>query len=190
MARYHGVTDDTYRRLIIDAGAVYKDYGESGEVLIGATRGGNSFSVETEYREMVVDGAKGPVKGSRRITRVVAKLTANIIEFSPDVWQLMFPGSSQADYPLVSPTHTQITRALTISNDDYPVNIALVGQVSGSNDPIVCIIDNPLADSNVEVGMADNDEGVVALTFTAHFDPDDLDDEPWEIRWPDVTTED
>jgi len=190
MARYHGITDDTYRRLIIDAGAVYLNYGETDERLIGATRGGNSFAVETEYREMVVDGAKGPVKGSRRITRVVAKLTANIIEFTPEVWVLMFPGSTQEDYPEVTPTHTQIKRALAISDDDYPVNIALVGQVSGSEDAIVCIINNPLVDSNIEVGMADNDEGVVAVTFTAHFDPDTLDTEPWEIRWPEVTTED
>ena len=70
MSRKHGVTTNTYKKLVIDSGAVYKNYGESGEALLGATRGGNTFTIEQEIRNMEVDGAKGSVKGFRRITAV------------------------------------------------------------------------------------------------------------------------
>jgi len=186
MSRQHGVTVESYRRMVIDAGAVYKNYGETGELLLGATRGGNTFTIETEYREMPVDGAKGPVKGSRRITRVNAKIVANFVEFTETILGLALPGSASA----VDGDYTVITRALTLALSDYNTNIAIVGEVAGSNDPVVCIIENVIADGNLEIALADNEEAVAAVTFTAHFDPDALDAEPWEIRWPDVTTED
>lgn len=187
MARQHGVVDDTYRRLVIDSGAVYKNYGLGTQLLLGATRGGNVFSIETEYRDMAVDGAKGPVKGSRRITRVMAKLTANFIEFSSSILNLSLPGSSTSALA----NHTSVTRSLQIALTDYSTNIALVGEVSGAPSyPIICILSNPIVDSNIEINMTDNEEAVYTVTFTAHFDPDTLDTEPWEIRWPDVTTVD
>jgi hypothetical protein len=48
---------------------------------IGLTRGGGSFDVEREYREIMADGDFGPVKGRQTIDREVAKLTVNSLEF-------------------------------------------------------------------------------------------------------------
>jgi hypothetical protein len=187
MARYHGITADTYKRFVVDAGAVYLDYGEVAEALLGATRDGSTFTIETEYKDMAVDGAKGPVKGSRRITAVTARLTANFIEFSSDLIQRALPGSSVADYPDVTPTHDEITRALQIVLTDYATNITLVGEVSGSSEPIVCGVLNALADGNFEIGVTDNEEAGLSIQFTAHFDPEDLDTEPWFIRFPKIS---
>ena len=189
MARQHGVTTDTYKNLVIDSGAVYKNYGEAGEALLGATRGGNTFTVEQEVRNMEVDGAKGPVKGFRRITNVTASITANFVEFSKEVLNLAMVGSDIADYPdTPSKTHDQITRALEIAIGDYLTNIAIVGEVTGNSTyPCVAIIKNVIADGNLEISHAPNDESVVAVTFKAHFDSGDLDDEPWEVRYPTIS---
>lgn len=183
MARRHGIVSDTYDRIVIDSGAVYKNYGETGEMLLGATRGGNTFTIETEYRIMEVDGAHGPVKGGRRITNVVAKITANIIEMSEDIFRLALPGSSAM---ATTPDAGQdgVTRSLQIADADFCTNIAIVGEVSGSDAAIVCMIKNGLGDGNLEISFADKDESVVAVSFTGHFTPDDLDTEPWEIRYP------
>ena len=134
MARKHGITEATYDRLVIDSGQVrlnYTDESDNG-TLLGATRGGNTFTLETEYKDMAVDGAKGPVKGGRRITKVTAKLVCNFVEIKTDILQLTLPGSSEADHPTETPTHDQITRALQIALTDYNDSIALIGQVSGS----------------------------------------------------------
>jgi hypothetical protein len=193
MSRYHGITDGTYERFVIDSGAVYKNYvdGSNPGVLLGATRGGNTFTVEQEIKDMAVDGARGPVKGGRRITNVVPRIVANFIEFSREIIIRALPGSDYADYPEGSATHDQITRALQISTGDHCTNIAIVGEVSGSSQPIVCIVNNPICDGNFGISETDKEEAALQVQFTGHFDPSDLDTEPWEIRWPqgiDLTT--
>ena len=190
MARQHGITTNTYKKFAIDQGAVYVDYGETGESLLGATRGGNTFTIEQDIREMEVDGAKGPVKGSKRITAVRAILVANFIEISPTILQLALPGSAVADYPdTPSKTHDAVTRALAIALTDYKDNVAIVGEVTGAaaTSYIECIAKNPLANDNFEISFAPNDEGVITVRWVAHFTPDDLDTEPWEIRFPEIT---
>ena len=68
--RTTGITATSLNNFIIDAGAVYVNYGEVDERLLGATRGGNSFKVEVEMREMEIDGVRQAIKGSKRITNV------------------------------------------------------------------------------------------------------------------------
>jgi hypothetical protein len=190
MPRYHGVNENTYRKFVIDSGEVRLGYtNESSRgTRLGATRGGSSLTIEQEIKIMEVDGAKGPVKGGRRIVKSSAKMEVNFIEFSTDLLTMALPGSTTDDFG--SPvTHTSIQRALQIAATDYHDSIALIGEVSGSGDPIVIILSNVLADGNFEIAAADNDETVLKIQFTAHFDPSDLDTEPWEIRFPqDVLT--
>jgi hypothetical protein len=191
MARLHGITENSYRRFVIDSGEVrlgYVDADNTG-VLLGATRGGSTFTIETEYRIMEVDGAKGPVKGGRRITKVVAKMEVNFIEITPALINLALPGSTTTEEPSDAPTHSEIKRALQLAAANYSDSVALLGEVSGSDRPIVCILQNVLADGNFEIAATDNEESVLKIQFTAHFTPEDLDTEPWIVRFPlDVMT--
>jgi hypothetical protein len=189
MSRRHGVTENTVKKIMIDAGALYFNYGESTEQLVGATRGGCTFAVETEYREMPMDGAKGPVKGGRRITRVVARITANVLEWNAELLAKALPGATIQDYgTTLSPEWERVTRALTLTDANYMVNVAIVGQVSGSSDPVVCGIKNAIADGNLEIATIDNDESAPTVQFTGHFTPADLNSEPWWIDYPVVST--
>lgn len=185
----NGITTETYENFLVDAGAVYA-FDDETEVsdlsdsdIIGATRDGNSFTIEQDIRTMEVDGAKGPVKGSRRIVGINAQITANIIEMGSDKFQLALPGSSSEEYPDTEATHDKITRDLQIALEDYK-NIALVGEIHGNDEPFIGVIKNGLSDDNIEISTADDDEAGLAITFTAHFDPEDLDTEPWEIYYP------
>ena len=180
MARQYGITSTTYQNIIIDSGAVYKDYGETGQTLLGATRGGNVFSVETEYKDMEVDGARGPVKGSRRITNNVAMITANFVENTLANILLNLTGSSSTDVT----THDRISRSLEIVDADFLTNIAIVGEVATKGDAIICKLDNVISDGNFEINFSDKDESVITTQFKAHFDPSDLDTEPWSIDYP------
>lgn len=186
MARKHGITANTYKKFIVDSGACYLNYGESDESLLGATRGGSTFAIETEYRDMPVDGAKGPVKGGRRPTAVNAMLTINFLELASTLIARVLPGASVADYG--SPkTHDEITRALAIALTDYATNVALVGEVTGGGvSAAEFILDNALVDGNFELGLADADEPVLSAQFKGHFDPSSMDAEPWTIRWPEI----
>ena len=86
-------------------------------------------------------------------------------------------------YAKSSPDHTIITGG-EIEDSDYIDNVAIVGNVSGKTKPVICMVKNALADAGFSLATAPRDEAVPAIVFTGHYDPDDLDSEPWEIRWP------
>jgi len=79
--------------------------------------------------------------------------------------------------------HTIITGG-EIADTDYITNVAIVGNVSGKTYPVICIVKNVLADAGFALSMAPRDEAVPSIVFTGHYTTDDLDSEPWEVRWP------
>lgn len=192
MPRRHGIVGaDTLKRIVIDSGEVRLNYVDETTrgTLIGATRGGSTFTIEQEFKDFGVDGSKGAVKGAKRITKLGAKLVANFIEVNDDLIRLALPGSTSTSHPVVTPTHYEITRSLKIATSDYNTSVAIIGEVTGSLKPIVIILKNVLVDGNFEIGFTDNDESVIPLQFTAHFDPAAMDTEPWVIRYPeDIAT--
>ena len=183
MPRHHGITADTYKRFIIDSGAVYTGFTDftTPGTLLGATRGGNQFTLEQEIKEMEVDGAHGPVIGSRRIVMVKASLTVNFIEHTLDNLKRALVGSDSA---VLDVNWDAITRSLAITDAAFLVDIVIIGEVSGTTDAMGIKIDNAIVDSNFELTFADKEEGLVAMTYTAHFDPSDVDTEPWSLMWP------
>jgi len=188
------ITKATIQNLLLDAGVVYLNYGAEGERILGATEGGNTFTVEREVREIPVDGARGKVKGLRRIVEENAHLVVNLKELSADNIRLALAGADVSDYPVdEDKTHDEIRSTGEITEGDYNGNVALVATLSGSSKPVVCVIENALSDGNFEIGGTDKEEAVVPVTFSAHFDPEDMATVPWAIRYPvmelsDVTT--
>lgn len=192
MTRRHGIQSDTFQKLILDSGAVYTGFTGFASLgtLLGATRGGSSFTVEQEIKEIEVDGARGPVKGGRRITMIKASLTCNFLDHSLDSLIRALTGSSSANF---ESNWDAVTRSLVIADAAYLDDVTLVGEVSGeASDPMAIKLSNVLADGNFELTFEDKNEGVIPVTFTAHFDPSDLesgtDTEPWTLYWPRLST--
>ena len=94
---------------------------------------------------------------------------ANFVEFTTDILKLALPGSTVTDYPETEPTHDEIKRALQIALSDYCSNIAIVGNKSGTDEPIICGIKNALADGNFEVSESDGEEATISIQFTSSF---------------------
>lgn len=192
--KVHGVTAQTVQRFLIDAGGIFKNYGTGSEVQLGATRGGNTFAIEQDIREMEIDGVPGPIKGTERITSVRARIEANIVELGVANIQTAIVG---ADAQAIDQgatgqtTHQRIYRSRQISSADYIANVAIVGRVLGLNQRGIFIVKNAIQTENFELGLTDEDEGVITLNLVGHFDPATLDptgqdEEPWEIRWPSI----
>lgn len=185
MARKTGVTSTTPVNIILDGGVVYANYGEAEERMIGATRGGNTFMVTQEFRNMDADGVPGPISAMSRIINVECTLEVNMLEYSVANLLLAFPGAAATDYPAtVGKTHDSIRRSANVSAADFLTNIALVGTVQGNTEDVIFILYNAMQQDNFSMQLQDDDEGVTKLTFHGHFDVDDLDNEPWEIRYP------
>lgn len=183
----HGITAETAKNLLLDAGAVYLNYGEVDERLLGATSGGNTFSVEREVKEIEVDGARGKVKGFRRIISENASLSVNLLEASAKNFQLAL-GAADIEDVMDEGGIEKIADAVKprgqIQDSDYFKNIALVCTVSGTTQPCVIILHNVLADDNLEISFEDKEEGKPEVILSAHYDPEQLEVVPYEIRYP------
>lgn len=179
----HGITTETMQNLLLDAGKIVLDYLEATERDLGATLGGNTFKVDTTFKDIRPDGAKGPIKGGRRITEVSVTLEVNMFEMTKENLLLALPGSaSVAD--VTAPAADVITRSRNLLDTDYLKNITYVGTISGKNNPVVIRIFNALQDGALEISSQDKDEASTKITFTGHFDPATMENEPWEIRYP------
>lgn len=185
MARKTGITSETVERYYYDEGVLYKNYNfETGiGTLIGATRGGVSFTVERDVRDSKPAGALGKTKGFRRITVENAQITANMFEWTDDQFLTALPGCvSQVDG-----SYKKITCSRDIITADYIDNIVLEVKKSDGNFARFAIY-NALADEGLEISTTDEDESVPSVTFSAHYDPDgDLDERPWRIDDPTAT---
>lgn len=179
----HGITEKTVENILIDAGAVYINFNEENERILGATREGNSFTIEQELRHLELDGARGPIRGGTRIINTTVTLTANLYELTVENIQAALAGSEASPYDNGT-THTSIKRTRQILDSDYIKNVALVGTIMNTDEPVICVVKNALATSGFELTTTDKDEAGLEVVFTGHFDPADLDKEPWEIVYP------
>lgn len=179
-----GYTSATPNNLLIDSGALYKNYGLSNEALIGATSGGNEFDITVKTRDVKCDGVKGNVKGLKQITDVEVNLKTNMLEITEDILKMALfatvDTTSDTDYDIV-------TGKTYIADDDYLENIALVGKLSGSQKPVVIILKNALATDGLKFKTEDDKDNVLPVTFTGHIDPLTPTILPYEIRYPKLT---
>jgi hypothetical protein len=183
----NGYSASTPQHLLLDAGKLYTGFESPASLgtLIGATRGGNTFTYTPELKDIGFDGAPGKVMGMKRIVGATVTLDVNLLEVTPDILKLATPGLGAADYP-ASPgtkTHDLLTASLTIASSEYK-NIALVAEVNGKTDTAIVVIKNALANSPLGISCTEKEEGVIAITFEGHFDGSDLTEVPFEIYMP------
>jgi hypothetical protein len=187
----NGLTKETVDRFVIDAGAVYLNLGEAEERLLGATRGGNEFTIDQDIKLIEIDGVKGATMGARRIVESNATLKVNLLELTTENIMLAIAGADATDYtdPSIepapaTPSHDRIRRTRNLSDLDFIKSISVVGKISGSAENIIVTIYNALSDDSFELSFEDREEGVLEITFTAHYDPENVEEEPWTIDFP------
>ncbi|MBP1992548.1 Ig-like domain-containing protein [Paenibacillus eucommiae] len=187
MPQYSGFTSGTADRLVMDAGAFYKNYDLQGGTgtLLGATRGGGEFKAVPTVRAIEVDGVKGRAKGLNAIDGWDVSIMANMLEITPEILKIALSTGSidsvtNADYEVV-------TAKNTIALADYIDNITWVGRLSGSNKPVIIQIFNALNTEGVTLTTEDKGESVLPITFMAHYDASDLDTVPFKIYYPKLT---
>jgi hypothetical protein len=181
-----GITTTTVESFTIDAGALYKNLFEEDEALLGATSGGNTFVIEQEIRSVELDGARGDVRGARRVIESRPRLTTNLIELTTETLMLALTGTTATDFlddGETTATHDDIRRTRNILDTDYITNIGIVGETSNGED-IILVIENALSDGGFELALEDKSEGILEVQFTGHYDPADMSKEPWRIIYP------
>ena len=190
---YSGFTNTTAEKLLLDAGAFFKNFivgtdtfdtAVTAGKLLGATQGGGTFSAIPTIRRIEIDGVKGAAKGLEAIDEWVVNLTANMKEISENVLVTALGTASAVNG---TTGYRKITANNYITLTDYITNITWVGKLSGEENPVIIVVKNALSTGGLTLATADKAEALVALTFTGHYDSTDLDSPPFEIHYPDVT---
>lgn len=189
-----GITQETAKSFVINAGAIYTDLtytegtGWEGNRL-GATAGGNALVITNDIREIEIDGAFSKYVGQKVLTASNATLTTNVKEITANVIKTAILGKVTATSGVDEPTAYDLIEGKgKIEASDYLTNIGLVGEISGTNEPVIIILDNALCTSGLNITTGDNAEAVVAMIFEAHADADQLEDRtlPARIYMPKV----
>ncbi|WP_117168873.1 hypothetical protein [Paraliobacillus sediminis] len=184
-----GVTNATPERMLLDAGAIYKNLtfdeltGDfTGEVM-GATSGGNEFQVEIETRAPELDGVKTRIRGLKFVNSHEAQLTVNLKELTA---QNIKNAIGPADIDETDDNFDIITGRSAIKDADYLDNVSFVGRLSGSQKPVVIMLKNALSAEGFTLTSEDDNEAIVPIVFHAHADFEDIESGKvaYEIYWP------
>lgn len=179
-----GFNKDTAKNLLLDAGAVFKNFDKETMkgTLIGATQGGNSIAITPQMRNIPIDGVKSQyVKGLTVIDYVEVALTTNLLEVTKDTIKMALGATEEKEH---NEDYDSIRGSHYILETDYLENVTYVGKISGSLKPVIVIVYNALNHGGLQLSMADADEGKLPVTFHGHTSPDDLDNPPYEILYP------
>lgn len=182
MALKTGLTERTTTSLQLNAGVFLKKYAKSSAIasddIIGATRGGGSFSAVPTVHQVAVDGAPTYVKGLERVDDWVVTLSvSNFLEFTSDALKLALGvGVNVAD---VDSGDKKLTTKTTVNAGDYQ-DIYWVGDLSNGKN-VVIHLKNCLNLTGLSITMNERGEGVYPMTFTAHYSTDSLDEAPFDI---------
>lgn len=177
-----GFNEKTMNHLLLDAGALYKNFGLPDQAIIGATSGGNEFDAKAKIRQIKVDGVKAAnAKGLEAIDDITTTLKCKFLEITEEVLK----NALIADVDTVSDSNYDILTGKTVIEDsDYIKNIAWVGTISGSGKPIIILIQNALCLDGLQLKAEDSKDNTLDITFTAHADPKTPKNLPYTIYYP------
>lgn len=193
---------DTFDNLQLNAGIILKDFTyssatsasalktaiatalSSGTGVLGATRGGGTFTVTRETRTPEIDGMRYPFKGSDFVDSIDAYISTTLVEVTPgNIADLLATGDAAT-----SGNKTTITMHTAIGTDDYLTNICWVGDLADGRLVLICL-KNAINTADFTFTYTDKGEGTLAAEFHARQAAvDDYDDAPFEVVFFDVGT--
>lgn len=146
--------------------------------IIGATRGGGSFTVSKETRTPEIDGMRYPFKGSDYVDSTDAALSTTLVEITPDNLKIaLASGVNTATSTNVS----TITMNTAIATTDYLTNICWVGDLADGDMVLICL-NNAINTADLTFTYTDKGEGTLGVEFHARQAAvDDYDTAPFEV---------
>lgn len=192
-----GYSSKTKDRLHLNAGVIMKNYDPATDTyataraagkIIGATSGGSEFKAVANGHDVEVDGVPGKAKGMFIIENWDVSLATTFIETSAETIKLSL-GAAETETSNSPAGYTKITGKNQYEDSDYLDNIAYLGSISGSEDPVIIIVKNALSTDGLDMKMEDKKEGSIPATFYGYYTDDgtgDFNEPPYEIYYPDI----
>lgn len=188
---YNGLRQGTHKALMMGPGAIFQDFdldkfdpsdpmNTAGD-LLGATAGGNTIKINTEYHDVAVDGTLGPVEHLEWLIAATAQLETTLLEITKENLQLTLPNFDVMEH---DENYDILKHNGEIAPSSYQ-NIAIVGNVVGSSYPVVFILNRARVISQTEIPLGNGKEDVaLKMTFESRFTEADPYTIPFYIMYP------
>lgn len=178
---YASITDATALKTQI-AGIIGGTVTGKGDI-IGATRGGGTFTVTREMRSVDVDGMRYGFKGSDFVDSADAYLSTTLIEVTPqNIQDLLTAGVT----PTTSGKKTTVKMNTAIGTSNYLTNICWIGDLADGQMVEICL-NNAVNTADFTFTYTDKGEGTLAAEFHARqASVADYDYAPFEVVFFDL----
>ena len=135
---------------------------QSGETILGVTRGGGTFTVTKESRTPEVDGMRYPFKGSDFIDSVDAYLSGTLLEVNANNFKRLLASGDVT----TSGKKTTVSMRTAIEASDYISKLCWVGDIADGS-LVLIELDNAINTSDVSFTFTDKGEGTMTFEFHA-----------------------
>ncbi len=159
----------------IDYGVVYLNYGKSNERKIGPTKGGGTFEVTQNVRDIEFDGRRGKTKGMQYVEGIDAVLKVVSLAITNADLELSMPFLKKIEED-DSITYICDKDSFKILEDDkYLENVTMFAKKTGGKFMRITLF-NAMNESGFSLAAVPNGEGTVNLEINAHWTSDLEDD--------------
>ena len=152
----------------IDYGIVFVNYGETEERQLAPTRGGGTFTVTKNIRDIEFDGRKGKTKGAQVADEINAMLSVPLLNISMENLALAMPWATYSDGKLSAKS----SNLGVIQDSAYLSNITMFAKVVGGGYKKITLYE-AMTENDFSLAAAPKAEGVVTLEVHAHWDAED-----------------
>ena len=147
--------------------------------ILGATRGGGTFTATPESRQIEADGMRYPIIGSTVYDSWDCHLTGTMIEAYPGNWNLVLPTGTVTTSGQID----TLKFATALESTDYLTTLDWVSILSDGT-YLMITLKNALQVGAITFTFADKNEGTLPFDFKAHAATLSSQDEaPVEIKW-------
>lgn len=186
----NGLRKSSPKNLMIGPGIITKNFNPAtfdpadmstwGEML-GATKGGNSVSLDMEWHNTEVDGALGTVSGMKWLTKAEAKAVTNLLEVTKENLQMKMNVFSVTSF---NDKYDKIAHNGSVAPSPV-TNIAIFGSIVGKAVPVVIVLENAQSTDSVEIPLGNGkDDVVLKAEFEAEYAPENATKIPFYILYP------
>lgn len=166
-----GYTTDSPKHFLADAGVWVRDFSYDSETkqftyaLIGATSGGSKITLKYNYRQVEVDGVFTTPVGADMIESAEGTAELTLIEFSKETLKTLILAEVKDDVEGIPDGYEVLSPKGKITKDDYVENLAFIGTLVGSNDPVIIIFHHAFCTSGLEFEPQDKNEAKYTATY-------------------------
>ena len=189
-----GVTAETPKKILLGAGTIHKglEYDSTtnkwnfAATLVGATSGGNKFSIVPEIYQPEIDGAAVKIKGLEAKVAETATMEVGFIELTKEIIKASIIGQ---DGTFANTNWDLIESKQWMEESDYWDNVAFVGRTF-KGVPIIIIMENALMTSGLELNPKNKESVNGTYVFECHQEiTGNLSKLPYHIYVPSATAE-